>query len=36
MWRNRFAYAVWSEETPSRQFFQPVGSDPYNGETLET
>lgn len=36
MWRNRFAYAVWSEETPSRQFFQPVGGDPYNGETLET
>ena len=36
MWRNRFAYAVWSEETPSRQVFQPVGGDIYNGESLET
>jgi len=36
MWRNRFACAIWSEETPGRQFFQPVGGDAYNGESLET
>jgi hypothetical protein len=34
-WRRRFAVAVWSEESPDRQFFQPIGGDIYNGDSLE-
>ena len=36
MRHNRFACAVWSEEALGRQFFEPVGGDAYNEESLET
>ena len=36
MRHNRFACAVWSEETPGRQFFELVRGDTYNGEKFKT
>jgi hypothetical protein len=35
IWRNRFACAVWSEEKPGQDFYQPVGGDAYNSEIEE-
>jgi hypothetical protein len=35
LWRNRFAYEVWSEQRPGQDFYVITGGASYNAETQE-